>query len=170
MPSKHLFCHLLLLLASIFPRIRVFSNDLTLHIRWAKYWSFSISISPSNGYSGMISFKIDWWDLLAVQGAVKHLLQHHSSKESIPQHSAFCMVQFSHPYMTTGKTMALARWTFVSKEMFLLISMLSRFVIAFLLRNKCLLISWLQSPFAVILEPNNCLSHPCIYQSFFIAL
>ena len=171
MPSNHLFfCHLLLLLASIFPIIGVFSNDLALHIRWAKYWSFSIGISPSNEYSRMISFKIDWLNLLEIQGALKSLFQHHSSEASIPQHSAFCMVQLSHPYMTTGKIMALARWTFVSEGMFLLLNMLSRFVIAFLLRSKCLLISCLQSPSAVILEPNNSLSHPCIYQSFFIAL
>ena len=136
----------------------------------AKYWSFSFSISPSNEHSGLISLRMDWLDLLAVQGTLKSLLQHHSSKASILQCSAFFMVQLSHQGMTTGKTIALTRGTFVGKVMSLLFNMLSRLVIAFLLRNKCLLISWLQSPFAVILEPNNCLSHPCIYQSFFIAL
>ena len=151
------------------PRIRVFSNDLALRIRWPKYWSVSFSITPSNEYSGMISFRIDWLDFLEVQGAFKSL-QHHSSKASIPQHSAFCMVQLSQPYVTTGKMIALTRWTFVSEVMSLLFNMLSRFVITFLLRSKCLLISWLRSPFAVILEPNNCLFHPCIYQFFFIVL
>ena len=122
-------------------------------IRWPKYWSFSFRISPSNKYSRLVSFKIDWLDLLAVQGTLKSLLQHHSSKATILQHSAFFMIQLSHPYMTTGKTMALTRWTFVSKVMSLLFNMLSRLIIAFLPMSKCLLISWLQSPSAVILEP-----------------
>ena len=133
MPSKHLLlCHPLLLLPSIFPSIRVFSNESVLHLRWPKYWSFSFSISPSNEYSGLISFRIDWFDLIAVQGTLKSLLQHHSSKASILQHSAFLMVQLSHPYMTTGKTIALTSWTFVSKVMSLLFNMLSRLVIVFL--------------------------------------
>ena len=141
-----------LLPSSIFPSIRVFSNESALHIRWPKYWSFSFSISPSNEYFGLISFRIDWLDLLAVQGTLKSLLQHHSSKASILWLSAFFIVQLSHPYMITGKTIALTRQTVVDKEMSLLFGMLSRFVIAFLLRSKCLFISWLQSPFAVILE------------------
>ena len=154
MPSKHLiFCHPLLLLPSIFPRIRVFSNESVLYIRWPKYWSFSFSISPSNEYSGLISFRINWLDLLSVQGTVKSLLQHHSSKASIFWCSAFFMVQLSHPYMTTGKTIALTRWTFVGKVTSLFFNMLSRLAIAFLPRRKHLLISWLQSPSAVILEP-----------------
>ena len=154
MPSNHLILwHPLLLLPSIFPSIRVFSNESVILIRWPKYWSFSFSISPSNEYSGLISFRIDWLDLLAVQGILKSLLQHHSSKASILWHSAFSIVQLSHPYMTTGKTVALTRWTFVGKVMSLLFNMLSRLVIAFLLRSKCLLVSWLQSPSAVILEP-----------------
>ena len=136
-----ILCHPLLLLPSVFPR--VFSNESTLPIRWPKYWSFSFSFSPSNEYSGLISFQIDWFDLLAVQGTLKHLLQHHSSKASILWCSAFFMVQLSHPYMTTGKTIALTRRTFVSKVVSLLLNMLSRFVIAFLPRSKCLLISWL---------------------------
>ena len=137
MPSNHLIlCHPLLLLPSIFPSIRVFSNELALHIRWPKYWSFSLSICPSNAYSGLISFRIDWFDLLAVQGDLKSLLQHHSSKASIHGHSAFLMVQLSHPYMTTGKTIALTLWTFVGKVTSLLSNMLSRFVIAFLPRSK----------------------------------
>ena len=136
----------------ILPRIRFFSNESVLCIRWPKYWSFSFSISPSNEYSGLISFKIDWFDLRAVQGTLKSLLQHHSSKASRLQHSAFFMVQLSHPYMTTGKTIALTRWTFVGKVMSLLFNVLSRLVIAFLPRSKRLLISWLQSPSAVILE------------------
>ena len=140
-------------LPSIFPSIRVFSKESALHIRWPNYWSFSFSISPSNEYSGMISFRIDWFDLLAVQGTLKSLLQHPSSKASILQCSAFFMVQLSHPYMTTGKTIALTRWTFFSKVMSLLFNMLSRLVIAFLPRSKHLLISRLQSPSAVILEP-----------------
>ena len=154
MPSNHLIlCHPLLLLPSIFLSIRVFSNESVLCIMWSKYWSFSFSISPSNEYSGLISFRIDWLDLLVVQGTLKSLLQHHSSKASILWHSAFFIVQLSHPYMTSGKTMAFTRWTFVGKVMSLLFNMLSRLVIAFLPRIKRLLISWLQSPSPVILEP-----------------
>ena len=141
------------LLPSIFLSIRVFSNESAPWIRWPKYWSFSFSISPSNEYSGLISFRIDWFDLLVVQGTLKSLLQHHSSKVPIIQHSVFFMVQLSHPYMTTGKTIALTRWTFVDKVMSLLFNMLSSLVITFLTRSKCLLISWLQSPSKVILEP-----------------
>ena len=137
---------------SIFPSIRVFSNKSVLHIKWPKDWSFSFSIHPSNEYSGLISFRMDWLDLLAVQGTLKSLLQHHSSKASILRRSAFFMIQLSHPYMTTGKTIALTRWTFVDKLMSLVINMLSRLVITFLPRSKRLLISWLQSPSAVILE------------------
>ena len=144
MPSRHvILCHPLLLLPPIPPRIRVFSNQSTLHMRWPKYWSFSFSISPSNEYSGLISFRMDWLGLLAVQGTLKSLLQHHSSKASILQRSAFFTVQLSHPYMTTGKTIALTRWTFVDQVMSLLFNMLSRLVITFLLRSKRLLISWL---------------------------
>ena len=147
MPSSHLILSCLLLLPpSIFLSIRVFSNKSVLCIRWTKYWSFSFSISPSDEYSGLISLKIDWFDLLAVQGTLKSLLQHSSSKASIFQCSAFFMVQFSHPYMTTGTTIALTRWTFVGKVMSLLFNMLSRLVITFLPRSKHLLISWLQSP------------------------
>jgi len=154
MPSNHLIlCRPLLLPPSIFPRIRVFPNESVLHIRWPKYWSFSFSMSPSNEYSGLISFRMDWLDHLAVQGTLKSLLQHHSSKASILQHWGFLIVQLSHPYMTTGKTIALTRCTFVSKVMSLLFNMLSRLVITFLPRNKCLLILWWQSPSAVILEP-----------------
>ena len=153
MPSNHLiFCRPLLFLPSVFPSIRVFSNKSTLHMRWPKYWSFSFSISPSNEYSGLISFRMDRLDLLEVQGTLKSLLRHHSSKASIPRHSAFFIVQLSHPYMTTGKTITLTRWTFVDKVMSLLFNMLSKLVIAFLPRNKRLLITWLQSPSAVILE------------------
>ena len=153
MPSNHLILsHPLLPSPSIFPTIRVFSNDLALCIRWPKYWSFSLSISPSNEYSGLISFRIDWFDLLAVQGTLKSLLQHHSSKASILQHSAFFMVQLSHQYLTTGETIALTIRTFVAKMMSLLFNILSRLVIAFLPRSKHLLISWVQSPSAVILE------------------
>ena len=156
MPSNHLIlCDLLLLLPSIFPSIRVFSIELALCVRWPKYWSFSFSISPSNKYSGLISFRIDWFDLLAVQGTPKSLLQHHNSKTSILQHSAFFMVQLSHPYTTTRKTIALTRQTFVGKVMSLLLNMLSRFGMAFLPRSKYLLISWLQSLPAVILEPRK---------------
>ena len=150
-----ILCSSLLLLPSIFPSIKVFSDESVLHIRWPKYWSFSFSISPSNEYSGLISFRVDWFDLLALQGALKSLLQHHSSKTSMLQHSAFFIVQLSHLYMTTGKTITLTRRTFVGKVMSLLFNMLSRFAIAFLPRSKCLLISWLQSPSAVILEPKK---------------
>ena len=156
MPSNHLsLCYPLLLLPSIFPSIRVFSNESVLCIRWPKYWSFSFSISLCNEYLGLISFRIDWFDLLAVQGTLTSLLQHHSSKASILQHSAFFIVQLSHPYRTTGKTIALTRQTFVDKVMSLFINMLSRLVITFLPRNKCLLVLWLQSPSAVILKPKN---------------
>ena len=156
MPSNHLIlCHPLLLPPSIFPSIRVFSNESVLCIRWPKYWSFSFSISPSNEYSGLISFRIDWLDLFAVQGTLKSPLQHHSIKASILWHSAFFIVQLSHPYMTTGKTIALTRRTFVGKVPSLLFNMLSRLVIAFLPRSKHLFISWLQSPSAVILEPKK---------------
>ena len=153
MPSNHLILCCPLLLLSIFPSIRVFSKESVLRIRWSKYWSFSFNISSSDEYSGLIPFRMVWLDLLAVQGAVKSLLQHHSSKASILQPSAFFIVQLSYPYMTTGKTIALIRQTFVGKVMSLLFNMLSRLVITFLLRSKCLLISWLQSPSAVILEP-----------------
>ena len=153
MPSNHLILgQPLLLLPSIFPSIRIFSNESVLHIRWPKYWSFSFSISLSNEYSGLISFRIDWLDLLAVQGTLKGLLQHHSSEILIFWNSAFFIVQFSHLCMTTGKTMALTRWTFVGKVMSVLFNMLSSLVIAFLSRTKRLLISRLQSPSAVILE------------------
>ena len=154
-PSSHLIlCHSLLLLPPIPPSIRVFSKS-TLRMRWPKYWSFSFNISPSNEISGLISFRMDWLDLLAVQGTLKSLFQHHSSKASILQRSAFFTVQLSYPYMTTGKTIALTRWTFVGKVMSLLLNMLSRLVITFLPRSKCLLISWLQSPSVVILEPRK---------------
>ena len=161
MPSNHLiFCHPLLLLPSIFPSIRVFSNESVLHFRWPKFLSFSFNISPSNEHSGLISFRLDWLDLLAAQGTLRSLLQHHSSKASILLHSAFFIVQLSHPYMTTGKTIALTRQTFVGKVMSLLFNMLSRLVITFLPRSKRLLISWLQSPSAMILEPSkNKVSH-----------
>ena len=153
MPSNHLIlCCSLLLLPSNFPNIRVFSNESTLCIRWPKYWSFSFSIIPSSEHPGPISLRMDWLDLLAVQGTLKSLLQHHSSKVSILQRSAFFTVQLSHPYTTTGKTIALTRWTFVGKVMALLLNMLSRLVITFLPRSKHLLIPWLQSPSAVILE------------------
>ena len=145
MPSNHLIlCHPILLLPSIFPSIRVFSNESALHIRWPKYWRLSFNISPSNEYPGLFSFRMDWLDLLAVQGTLKSLLQHHSSKASSLWHSAFFTVQLSHPYMITGKTVALTRWTFVGKVMSLLLNMLSRLVITFLPRSKHLLISWLQ--------------------------
>ena len=159
MPSNHLIlCHALLLLPSIFPSIRVFSNESALLIRWPKYWSFSFNISLCIENPGLISFRMDWLDLCTVQGTLKSLLQHHSSKASILQCSAFFTVQISHPYMTTGKIIALTRWTFVGKVISLLFNMLSRLVIAFLPRSKHLLISWLQSPFAVILEPKQSLS------------
>ena len=164
MPSHYLILwHSLLLLPPIPPSIRVFSNESTLLMRWPKYWSFSFSIILSKEILGLISFRMDWLDLLAVQGTLKSLLQHHSSKASILQLSAFFTVQLSHPYMTTGKTIALTtgktialtRWTLVGKVMSLLLNILSRLVITFLPRSKCLLISWLQSPSAVILEPQN---------------
>ena len=156
MPSNHLIlCCLLLLPSSIFPSIRFSSNESVLDITWPKNWSFSLSISPSNEHSRLISFRMDWLDLLAVQGAFKSLLQHHSSKASILLHSAFFIVQLSHLYMTTGKTIALIRYTFVGKVMSLLFNMLSRLVITFLSRSKHLLISWLQSPSALILEPHK---------------
>ena len=156
MPPKHLILfHPFFLLPSIFPNIGVFSNESVLHIRWPKYWSFSFNISPSNKYSGLISCRIDWLDLLAVQGTVKSLLQHRSSKASILQHSASFIIQFSHPYMTTGKTIALTKQSFVGKVMSLLFNMLSKLVITFLPKSKGLFISWLQSPSAVILEPKK---------------
>ena len=154
MPSNHLIlCRPLLLLPSIFPSIRIFSSESALHIRWPKYWSFSFNISPSNEQPGLISFRMDWLDLLAVQGTLKSLLQHHSSKASILRCSTFFIVQLSHPYMNTGKTIALTRQIFVGKVMSLLFNILSRLVITFLPRSKRVLISWLQSPSAVILEP-----------------
>ena len=153
MPFSHLILGCPLLLPSIYPSIRIFSNESALRMRWPKYWSFSFNISPSNEHSGLISFRMDWLDLLAVQRTLKSLLQHHSSKASILQCSAFFIVQLSHPYLTDGKTIALTMWIFVGKVMSLLFNMLSRLVIAFLLRSKHLLISWLQSPSAVILEP-----------------
>ena len=160
MPSNHLIlCHPLLLPLSIFPSIRDFPKESALHIRWPKYWSFSFSISPSNEHPGLISFRMDWLDLLAAQGNLKSLLQHHSSKASILQCSTFFLAQLSHPYMTTGKTIASTRWTFVEKVMSLLLNMLSRLVITFLPRSKRLLISWLQSPSALILEPQKIVSH-----------
>ena len=144
MPSDHLIlCRPLLLLSSIFPSIRVFSNESALHIRWPKYWSFSFNVSPSSEQPGLISFRMDWLDLLAVQATLKSLLQHHNSKASIPWRSAFFMVQLSHPYMTTGKTIALTRWTFADKVMSLLFNMPSRLDITFLPRSKHLLVSWL---------------------------
>ena len=156
MPSSHLIlCRPLLLLPPIPPTIRVFSNESTLHMRWTKYWSFSFSIIPFKEIPGLISFRMDWLDLLAVQGTLKSLLQHHSSKASILLCSALFIVQLSHPYMTTGKTIALTRQTFAGKVMSLLFIMLSRWVITFLPRSKRLLISWLQSPSAVILEPKK---------------
>ena len=162
MPSSHLIlCRPLLLLPPIPPSIRVFSNESTLHMRWPKYWSFSFSISPSNGHPGLISFRMDWLDLLAVQGTLKSLLHDHSSKASILRCSAFFTVQLSHLYMTTGKTIVLSRRTFVGKVMSLLLNMLSRLVIAFLPRSKCLLISWLQSSSTVILEPKKIKSCQC---------
>ena len=156
MPSNHLIlCCPLLLLPSIFPSIRVFSNESVLYIRWPTYWNFSFSISPSNECSGLISFRLDWFDLLAVQGTLQSLRQHHNSEASALQCSAFFFIQLSHPYMTPGKTIALTRGTFVSKVMSLLFSMLSRFVTVLLPRSKRLLISWLKSPSALILEPKK---------------
>ena len=155
MPSNNLIlCRPLLLLPSIFPSIRVFSNETALRIRWPKYWRFSFNVSPSNEHPGLISFRMDWLELLVVQGTLKSLLQHHSSKASILQHSAFFTVQLSHPYMITGKTIALTRPTFVGRVMSLLFNMLSRLVITFVSRSKHLLISWLQSPSAVIFVPS----------------
>ena len=160
MPSNHLIpCCPLLLLPPVPPSIRVFSKESVLHIRWPKYWNFSFSISPSNEYSGLISFIIEWFDLLSVQRTLKSLFQHHSSKASVLQHSPFFMIQLSHPYMTTGKTIALTRWTILGKVKSLLFNMLSRLVITFLPTSKHLLISWLQSPSAVILEPIKIVSH-----------
>ena len=155
MPSYHLNLCFPLLLPSLFHSIRVFSNESTLCIRWSKYWSFNFSISPSNEYSGLISFRIDWFDLRVIQGTLRSLLQHHYSKASILCHSALFMVQTSHLYMTPGKIIALTIWSFVGKMLFLLFNMLSRFVITFLPRNKHLLMSWLQSPYTVILEPKK---------------
>ena len=149
------FCHPLLLLPSVFPSIRVFPNESALCIKWPKYWSFSFNISPSNEHPGLISFRMNWLDLLAVQGTLKSLLQHHSSKASILRRSPFFIVELSHPYMNTGKTIALTRWTFVGKVMSLLLNMLFKLVITFLPRSKHLLISWLQSPSAVFLEPKK---------------
>ena len=160
MPSSHLIlCRPLLLLSPVPPSIRVFSNESTLCMRWPKYWSYSFSISPSSEHPGLISFRMDWLDLLAVQGTLKSLLQHHSSKASIFQRSAFFVIQLSHPYMITGKTIALTRWTFVGKVMSLLFNMLSRLGITFCPRSKRLLILWLQSPSAVILEPKKVVWH-----------
>ena len=160
MPSSHLIlCRPLLLLPLVPPSIRVFSNESTLRMRWPNYWSFSLSISPSKEHPGLISFRMDWLDLLAVQGALKSLLQHHTSKASILWHSALFTVQLSHPYMTTGKTIALIRRTFVGKVISLLLNMLSRLVITFLPRSKRPLVSWLQSPSAVILEPRKIVCH-----------
>ena len=156
MTFNHLIlCHPLLLLPSIFPSIRVISNESILHIMWPRYWSFSFKTSLSNAYSGLISFRMDWLDLLADQGTLKSLLQHHNLKASILRHSAFFLVQLSHPYVTTGKTIALTRWTFAGKAMSLLFNQLSRLVITFLPRCKRFLISWLQLPSAMILEPNK---------------
>ena len=164
MPSNHLIlCHPLLLPPSIFPGIRVSSKESVLPIRWPKDCSFSFSISSSNEYSGLISFRMYWLDLLAVQGTLRSFLQHHSSKASVLWHSTFFIVQLSHPYMTTGKTIALTRWTFVGKVMSLLFNMLSRLVITFLPRSKCLLIFWLQSPSAVILEPKKIKACHCFH-------
>ena len=160
MPSSHLIlCRPLLLLPPILPSIRVFSNESTLHVRWPKYWSFSFNISLTNEHPGLIFFRMDWLDLLAVEGTLKNLLQHHSSKASILRRSALFVVQLSQPYMTTGKTIALTRRTFVGKVMSLLFKMLSRLMITFLPRSKRPLISWLQSPSSVILEPRKIVSH-----------
>ena len=170
MPSSHLIlCRPLLLLLPIPPSIKDFSNELTLQMRWPKYWSFSFSIIPSKEIPGLISFRMDWLDIPAVQGTLKSLLQHHSSKASILRSSAFFTVQLSHPYMTTGKTIALTRWTLVGKVMSLLLNRLSRLVITFLPRSKRLLISWLQSPSAVSLEPQNIKSDTvsAVFSSYF---
>ena len=169
MLSNHLIlCHPLLILPSVFPSIRAFSSELALCIMWPKYYSFSFRISPSNKYSWLISFRIDWFDLLAVQGTLKSLLQHHNSKASVLQHSAFFMVQLSHPYLTTGKAIALTIWTFVGKVISLLLNMLSRFVIASLPRSKRLLISWLQPPSTVILEPKKMKWHCFRFFPFYL--
>ena len=164
MPSNHLIlCCPLILLPSIFPNVRVFSSESVLCIRWPEYWSFIFSISPSNEYSRLIAFRMDCLDLLSIQGTLKSLLQHHSSKASTLQNSAFFIVRLSHPYMATGKIIALTRWIFVSKVMSLLFNMLSRLIIAFLLKSKCVLISWLQSQSAVFLDsPKNKVFH-CFY-------
>ena len=168
MPSNHLIlCHPLLL-PPIPPSIRVFSNESTLRMRWPKYWSFSFSTSPSNEYPGLISFRMDWFDLLAVQGILKNLFHHHSLKASIFLSSALFLVQLSHPYMTTGKTTALTRRTFVNKVMSLLFNMLSRLVIIFLPRSKCLFISWLQSPYTVILEPRK-INSATVFRSIYLS-
>ena len=170
MPSNHLIlCRPLFLLPPIPPSIRVFFNESTLYMRWPKYWSFSFSISPSSEYSGLLSFRMDQLDLFAVQGTLKSLLQHHISKASIFQCSAFFIVQLSHPYMITGKITALTRWTSVGKVMSLLFNMLSRLVIAFLSRSKCVLILWLQSPSVVILEPKkiNSLTVSTVFPSIY---
>ena len=170
MPSSHLIlCRPLLLLPPIPPSIRVFSSESAFHMRWPKYWSFSFSIIPPKEHPGLISFRMDWLDLLAVQGTLKSLLQQHSSKASVLQHSAFFTVQLSHPYLTTGKTIALTRWTFVGKVMSLVLNMLSRLAITFLPRSKRLLISWLQSPSAVILEPPKIKSDTVSTGSSFIS-
>ena len=168
MPSNHLIlCHPLLLPPSIFPNIRVFSNESVLHIRWPKYWSFIFSTSPSREYSGLISFRMDWLDLLAVQRTLKSLLQHHSSKASVLWCQALFIVQLSHPYMTTGKTIALTRWVFIGKVMSLFFNKLSSLVLTFLPSSKHILISWLQLPPAVILEPKiSVVSNPRILTSF----
>ena len=171
MPPSHLIlCHPLFLLPPIPPSIRVFSNESALCMTWPKYWSFSFSIIPSNEHPGLISFRMDWLEFLAVQGTLKSLLQHHSSKASILRHSAFFTVQLSHPYMTTGKTIALTRWTFVGKVISLLFNILSKMVITFLPRSKYLLISWLQSPSAVILEPPEIKSVPVSTVSHLFAM
>ena len=171
MPPSHLiFCCPLLLLPPIPPSIRVFSNESTLRMRWPKYWSFSFSIIPSKELSGLLSFRMDWLDLLAVQGTLKSLLQHHSSKASILWHSAFFIFQLSQPYLTTGKTRALTRWTFVGKVISLLFNMLSRLVITFLSKSMCLLISWLQSPSAVILEPKKIKSERCTSRLYIVTM
>ena len=168
MPSNHLSLCRPLLLPSIFSSIRVFSNESAFHMRWPKYWSFSFNISPSNEHSGLISFRMDWLDLLAVQGTFKSLLQHHSWKASILRHSAFFMVQLSHPYMTTGKTIALTIQVFVGKVMSLLFNTLSRLITAFLSRSKHLLVSWLQSPSTVILEPMKIVCHCFHFFPFYL--
>ena len=168
-PSNHLIlCHPLLFPPSVFPSIRIFSNKSILRIRWPNHWNFSFSISPSNEYSGLISFRMDRLDLLAVQETLKSLLQHHSSKTSVLWHSAFFIVQLSHPYMTSGKTIALIKQTSVGNVMSLLFNMLSRLVIAFLPRSKCLLISWLQSPSTVILEPKKIVCHYLHFFPFYL--